>query len=362
MEKIVNNTCEIVISTSYKEFDIYKLLNKTYDKVAIITDENVKQTQLDRFKRSLLSNNKFVKNNLSTIVIKPGEGSKSIKIYEELMNVLIEKNLSRKSVIIALGGGVVGDLAGFIASTYMRGIDVIQVPTTLLSQVDSSIGGKTGINLGNYKNIIGSFHQPKLTYINTQALQTLPDNEFKSAISEVIKYGVIYDYDFLRYLSVNSEDIMSRKESNIYEVVKKCVTIKIDVVDKDEKENELRKILNFGHTFGHGIEKLLSISHGDSVGIGMKIAFNLALIEGLIDEGYYSEFIEIVKRYSMIDYIPKNNIDKIENKIIEIMKKDKKNSFDKINLILPVNRGTVIEINNISEEKIFNIIKESTNA
>ncbi len=296
MENILNNTCEILIGKNYDEI----ILDKKYDKAMIITDENVEIHQLEKFKDSIVHNNQHIKDNIITLVIRDGEESKTLKVYEEVIAKCINENLSRKSVILALGGGVVGDLAGFVASTYMRGIDVLQIPTTLLSQVDSSIGGKTGINLGNYKNVIGSFYQPTLTYINTQALQTLPEEEFISAMSEVIKYGVIYDYKFLEYLDINSENIKNREEEYIYEIVKKCATIKAQVVDQDEKESGIRKILNFGHTFGHGVEKLLSINHGKAISIGMHMAFKMSLSENLIDENYYNQFVNICKKYIII--------------------------------------------------------------
>ena len=187
-------------------------------------------------------------------IVPEGEDSKSLSVYEEIIKYCIRINLSRKSLIIALGGGVVGDLAGFVASTYMRGIDVCQIPTSLLAQVDSSVGGKTGLNIGNLKNVIGTFYQPKFTYINIDALKTLPHSEFISGMAEVIKYSLIYDYDFLDYLIDNSEKILDKDNETLCYMVEKCIQIKADIVSKDEKEGGLRKILNFGHTFGHGVE------------------------------------------------------------------------------------------------------------
>ena len=358
MDKIINNTCEIVIDKSYEGIKNYIGNNgkiSKYDKILTITDENVKEHQLYDFKRDTKLKN------LCTFVIKAGEESKDMDVYTEIMEFCIKNGLMRKSLIIALGGGVVGDLAGFVASTYMRGIDVIQIPTTLLAQVDSSIGGKTGINIGNYKNVIGSFHQPRLTYINTNALKTLEENEFISAMSEVIKYGVIYDYEFLKYLNKYSEQIINREQEHIYEIVKRSATIKAEIVDKDEKEGGLRKILNFGHTFGHGVEKLMSINHGSAVSIGMNMAFKLALSENMIDKTYYDEFIEVCKKYSLMTEIPTKE-ENIENTILDIMKKDKKNSFDKISLILPTNKGEVVVTDNITNEKILKVIKETKHA
>lgn len=352
MEKINNSVCTIVLDKGYRCFEDVLQEKNTYDSVLIISDSNVYNTQGDN----------FVKNLKSKIIyeytVTPGEDAKSLDIYEKIIEYCVKINLSRKSVIIALGGGVVGDLAGFIASTYMRGIDVIQVPTTLLAQVDSSIGGKTGINIGNFKNIIGSFYQPKFTYINVDALKTLPEDEFKSGMSEVIKYSLIYDYDFLDYLINNSKDILNKDTEKLYYIVKKCANIKAEVVGKDEKEGGLRKILNFGHTFGHGVEKLCKISHGNAVSIGMNMAFKLSLRERFIEEEYYNKFLKVCESYDLPLIF--ENAD--EQSVLNIMKSDKKNSFSKINLVLPVELGKVEVVDNISEDLILDIIKECKNA
>ncbi|MGL6106184.1 3-dehydroquinate synthase [Romboutsia sp.] len=365
MEKIVNKTCNIVIANNYKNFgealgnvDI----NSMYDEVLIITDQNVYSNQLHKFTENIKAKSIY------EYIVPVGEESKTIEVYEQIMKFCVRINLSRKSLIIALGGGVVGDLAGFIASTYMRGIDVVQVPTSLLAQVDSSIGGKCGINLGKVKNIIGSFYQPRLTYINVKALKTLPEEEFIGGMAEVIKYSLIYDYDFLDYLIENSEDILDRESENLYYIVNKCANIKAEVVDKDEKEGGLRKILNFGHTFGHGVEKLCGISHGCAVSIGMNMAFKLSLSKGFVTEEYYNKFLMVCEKYNLPlnfvlsiedDYETK---EKVENKVLNLMRSDKKNSFGKINLILPVGLGKVEVVNNVEDDELLNIIKGCQNA
>ena len=381
MEKIVNNVCNIRIDNSYKSFgeatheannktnmlDVDFNINGIYDEVLIITDQNVYNEQLHKFVNNIRANSIY------EYIVPSGENSKSIDTYEEIIRFCIRINLSRKSLIIALGGGVVGDLAGYIAATYMRGIDVIQVPTSLLAQVDSSVGGKCGINLGNFKNIIGSFYQPKLTYINVKALKTLPEEEFISGMAEVIKYCIIYDYEFLDYLIENSEDILDRESENLEYIVKKCVSIKAEVVENDEKEGGIRKILNFGHTFGHGVEKLCGISHGYAVSIGMNMAFKLAIEENFVSKEYYNKFLKVCEEFKLplkfeiptyeedIDLDEKNN-ETIEKEILNLMKSDKKNSFGKINFILPVGKSMVDEVNNIDENKILKVIKECHNA
>lgn len=369
MEKIVNSICNVAIDNNYKSFNEALLyfnnkndlsINDIYDSVLIITDQNVYNHQLNNFIDNIKA--KFI----YEYIVPCGEDSKSLSMYEEIMNYCIRINLSRKSLIIALGGGVVGDLGGYVASTYMRGIDVIQVPTSLLAQVDSSIGGKTGINLGKFKNIIGTFYQPKFTYINVESLKTLNEEEFISGMAEVIKYAVIYDYEFLDYLLKNSELILNRESEYLYYIVKKCASIKVEVVGLDEKEGGLRKILNFGHTFGHGVEKLLNISHGYAVSIGMNMAFKLSYKENIITKEYYDNFLEVCDKFSLpLNYEIEEEshlYNNIEKEILNIMKNDKKNSFSKINLVLPTDLGKVEVMDNIEDEKILEIIKECKNA
>lgn len=368
MEKIINNTCKIYVDEGYRNFqkslcnacnvETVEELNEIYDAYFIICDYNTYNTQLHEMMKHLKG--KYI----YEYILNPGESSKSIEDYERIMNYCTKVNLSRKSLVLALGGGVVGDLAGFVAATYMRGIDVVQIPTTLLSQVDSSIGGKTGINLGNSKNIIGAFHQPKITYINVEALKTLPEEEYLSGMGEVIKYAFIEknacdeQINFMNFLLENNEDILDRKTTTLLKMVKICAQVKANVVDKDEKEGSLRKILNLGHTFGHGIEKLCGISHGKAVSVGMNMAFKLSLEKNLINEEYYNKFLSLCDKF----YLPTTFEYEDINKIFNIMKNDKKNSFSKINVVLPVGEEKVEIFDNIEEELILKVIKECNNA
>ena len=362
MEKIINNTCKIYIDEGYRNLqkslceacnvDSVEKLNEIYDAYFIICDYNTYNYQLKEMIKHLKG--KFI----YEYIVNPGEESKSLEDYQKIMEYCIKVNLSRKSLIIALGGGVVGDLAGFVAATYMRGIDVVQVPTSLLAQVDSSIGGKTGINLGNSKNIIGAFHQSKITYINVESLKTLPEEEYLSGMGEVIKYAFIEENEILEFLLENYEDILDRKTSTLLKMVNFCAKSKACIVDKDEKEGGLRKILNFGHTFGHGIEKLCHLSHGYAVTIGMNMAFKLSLRKNLISEDYYNKFLDLCKKFNLpITYTYENT-----EEIFNIMKNDKKNSFMKINLVLPVGKGRVEVFDNIEDDLILDIIKECNNA
>ena len=362
MEKIINNTCKIYIDEGYRSFqkclceacnlNSIEGLSKKYDAYFVICDYNTYNYQLYNMMTHLYGNYIY------EYIINPGEDSKSLEDYERIVSYCKKVNLSRKSLIIALGGGVVGDLAGFVAATYMRGIDYVQIPTSLLAQVDSSIGGKTGINLGNSKNIIGAFHQPKMTFINVESLKTLPEKEYLSGMGEVIKYALIKDYGLLNYLIDNYEGILDIKTSTMINMVRRCAQIKADIVNEDEKEGGLRKILNLGHTFAHGIEKLCNISHGESVTIGINMAFKLSLRKNLIDQEYYNKFLELCEKFKL----PLTFNYEDEKEIFNIMKNDKKNSFNKINLVLPVGKGKVEVVDNIEEDLIIDVIKECKNA
>ena len=356
MEKIKNKVCNIFIDESYRNFNKAlnkisgisdKNINEIYDNVLVISDENVYKTQLNKFIDLLGA--KFV----SEYIVPAGEGSKCIETFERILEHGLKAGLTRKSLVIAVGGGVVGDLSGYVAASYMRGIDFIQVPTTLLAQVDSSIGGKTGINLGTYKNVVGAFYQPQFTFINVSALRTLPDDQFRNGMSEVVKYGFIYDYEFIDYLLENSEDILDKRDSALKYIVTKCAEIKANVVEADEKEGGLRKILNFGHTFGHGVEKLCHIAHGEAVSIGMNMAFKLSLKKNLVDEEYYNKFLQICQKFNL----PVEFEGADEKEVLNIMKSDKKNSFSKINMMLPVGHGKVQLFNDVDEDVILEVIK-----
>lgn len=338
----------IIIENNYDRFTI----DYNYDKVLILTDENVYNSQFELFIKSV--NHK----NIDIYKVKSGEESKSIDTYKEVVEFCLTKNLTRKSLIIAFGGGVIGDLGGFVASTYMRGIDFIQVPTTLLSQVDSSVGGKTGINIGNIKNIIGTFYQPKKTYINVNSLMTLDKEQYISGIGEVLKYGFIYDYELIEFINENVENLLNKEENTLKYITKKCTDIKYEIVSQDERESGLRKILNLGHTFGHAVEKLCNISHGIAVNIGTNMAFLLALDKGLIEEKYYNEFINISEKLNLPIRIKYDN----PKEILNIMKSDKKNSFGNINLILPIGKGKVDVFDNINDTDILDIIERCLDA
>ena len=213
------------------------------------------------------------------VVVPAGETSKSVKWTEKCFDELAAHRLERKSFIVALGGGVVGDLAGFVAATYLRGIPFIQVPTTLLAQVDSSVGGKVGVNLKSGKNLVGAFHQPRLVLCDLETLQTLPMREYRAGLAEVIKYGIIYDAELFERLEREMDKLLRREPKVLAEVIARCCEIKAEVVAQDETESGLRAILNFGHTIGHGLEAISHYGkflHGEAISIGQVAAARLS--------------------------------------------------------------------------------------
>lgn len=306
------------------------------DKVMIVTDRNV-----DKFYGETLTKNLKLEN--YKYILEPGEESKTLANVEKILSQMLELNFTRKSKIIALGGGVVGDIAGFTASIYMRGISFLQVPTSLLSQVDSSVGGKTGVNLPGGKNMVGSFYQPQEVLIDTHSLKTLPRREIISGLGEIIKYGVIWDYQFLDQLEGQIEDILNLEEEVLKNTISKCCKIKAEIVSKDEKEEGLRKILNFGHTIGHAIETLTNYSlytHGEAVLIGMYYEASMAKTFGLIDEEYLQKIERIIRSLDIdLDKSKYSKEDLLDN-----MMKDKKNKDGKISFILPRGKGKVEEM------------------
>ena len=279
-----------------------------------------------------------------------GERQKNYKNYLRIINRAVELGLTRKDVIIAVGGGVVGDIAGYAASTYMRGIDFIQIPTTLLSAVDSSVGGKTAIDLPKAKNIIGTFYQPKKVFININFLYTLDDRQYMSGLGEVLKYAYIEEncnykiplYLF-EFLTLGCEKIMQREPLTLIRMIEYCLNLKIAVVNSDEKEGGLRKILNFGHTLGHALETITNYgkyTHGEAVIYGIFFILELAYRREYINYSYYRLSLDLLDKYGFQplrkQYSPQ--------KLVEIMRKDKKATSDYITFIVPSDKKQVKEI------------------
>lgn len=281
------------------------------------------------------------------IILKDGEKEKNYKNYLKIIKKAIETGLTRKDVFVALGGGVTGDITGFASATYMRGAGYIQVPTTLLSAVDSSVGGKTAIDLDCAKNVIGCFYQPDKVIININFLKTLDNRQFLSGLGEVVKYGFIEEncgenVELIEFLKSNSEKILKQDNETIISMITKCLTLKTAVVNQDEKEGGLRKVLNLGHTFGHALEtitKYKKYTHGEAVICGMKFITDWAYNKGYIDKNYRETFYEILSHFGLNTKIKRYN----PKKLVEIMRKDKKVNGDKIVFIVPCGEKKVIE-------------------
>lgn len=300
------------------------------DTIVVVTDENVKPLYLDRYMQNLQS----VGFDVYSFTIAPGEESKSGEVYLELLNYLAEIPLTRADALVALGGGVVGDLTGFAAATYLRGIKVIQVPTTVLAVVDSSIGGKTAINLPAGKNLAGAFHQPALIWRDVTMLESLPADTYLNGMAEVIKYGVLADAD-LWSLLLNYANV----QNNMPEIIDRCVSIKNRIVAEDEFDTGTRQLLNFGHTIGHAIERAsdFAVSHGFAVAKGMAAIADISARQGWCSRECAQEIIQLLENYGFdlsIDY----SMDELYN----IMLSDKKRKGGIIDLVVPERIGKCV--------------------
>lgn len=287
---------------------------------------------------NIFSKKYFSKINYYRLNVK--ESVKSYKTVKEIQSFLLEKNYSRDSTIVAIGGGVIGDLAGFAASTYMRGVHLVNVPTTLLAMVDSSVGGKTGINFNNKKNIIGTFYQPKLVLVDTQFLSTLPKDEVTSGLGEIIKYGCLSDEKYFNYLIKNYREVYNNNANVIQKLIYNSLLFKSSVVEKDEKENSLRKILNLGHTFAHAFESELNfkVKHGLAVIAGLSASFYLSNQLGFINKKDLEKYLSLTTSIKIGSFL-----NKIDNKnIYKIMRSDKKNIDDKVRFVLLKNIGEIL--------------------
>lgn len=320
--------------------------------VCMLTDENV----FNHYGKTIID---VLKNNgakFDHFIIPSGEESKSIDNYRKIIDKLTDEKYNRNSVLIAVGGGVIGDLGGFVASTYMRGRDMIHIPTTLLAQVDSSIGGKTGINYEGFKNLLGTFYHPKAVVVDTNTLNTLPNREFIAAFGEVIKYGILGDYNLLVDLDKNYVKYLNR-DIDLDKIILKCIKMKEQIVIKDEMDFGLRQTLNLGHTFAHGIESSTSFNkffHGEAVALGLLLAANLSFFLRLITVDYYKFIKKIIYKYYSNLFEYKFN----GEEILKSMAMDKKNKDNYITFVLPTDKEQVKVFNNIPMEIIRKTIAE----
>ena len=286
--------------------------------------------------------------------IKAGESYKNLASLSDIYNTAFEFGLERNSLMIALGGGIVGDVTGFAAATWLRGIDYIQIPTTLLSMVDSSVGGKTAVNHPKGKNLIGAFYQPKAVFIDPETLGTLPKREFKAGMAEVIKYGIIKDKVLFEYLEneENRDKILNLEIKSLIQIINNSIQTKACIVSEDEKENGIRAILNYGHSFGHVIENLCGYGeylHGEAISIGMKIAGDIATEKNLWFKEDSLRQDNLIKSYGLPTQTPKMKKDKV----LTILMGDKKVREGKMRFILPKEIGEVDIYNDIEESEFL---------
>jgi 3-dehydroquinate synthase len=312
---------------------------KLGSRCAIITDTNVGRQYAKPAYNSLLR----AGFEPSLVIVPAGETAKSLKTVQSCYDRLASHRLERKSFIVALGGGVVGDLAGFVAATYLRGISFVQVPTTLLAHVDSSVGGKVGVNLKAGKNLVGAFYQPKLVLCDLDALATLPAREFRAGLAEVIKYGIIYDAPLFARLERDLPKLLRREPAVLGEIIARCCEIKARVVGQDETESGLRAILNFGHTIGHGLEAISSYGkylHGEAISIGQIAAAKLSHELAGFPEKQTHRIADLFKRAGLPTQVKLSA--RQRPKLFAAMKLDKKVSDGEIKFVLAKRIGKVV--------------------
>ena len=312
----------------------------------VVTDENVEQPHAMAVAKSLQDS----KVQTDLVVLPSGESTKSIKVAEQLWKKCLEVGVNRKSIIVAVGGGVIGDLAGFIAATYARGIRFLQIPTTLLAQVDSSVGGKVGINLPEAKNMVGAFWQPAAVLIDTETLDTLPTREYRAGLAEVVKYGVILDEEFFEYLERSQSDINQRKSSVLVDIIERSCQLKAKIVSEDEREESgLRAVLNYGHTFAHALESVTGyreLLHGEAVSIGMLCASRLAERLGRFDRKSTERQAMLLQNLGLPVTVPP-----VEHEnVLKAFRSDKKSEGDNLRFILPSRIGKVELVEHIDPQ------------
>ncbi|MEK6684227.1 MAG: 3-dehydroquinate synthase [Nitrospirota bacterium] len=323
-------------------------------KVAVVTNPRVGRLYGPTVIRSL----RKAGFDLVTVTLPDGERFKNLESVSRVYDELIRKSFERSSTVLALGGGVIGDLAGFAAATFMRGVGFVQVPTTLAAQVDASIGGKTGVDHPKGKNLIGAFYQPKWVFIDPEVLRTLSRREFVSGLAEVIKYGVIRDEEFFSYLEDNMDKILKQEPAALTHAIRRSCAIKAEVIQKDEREGGLRKTLNYGHTFGHALETITNYRtylHGEAVSIGMAFATHLSVRLGFSDASTARRQIELLKRAGLPVALPKIRT----ADMLKTMTLDKKVADGRIHFVLAERIGRVT-VKPVQEKQIAGLLKAST--
>ncbi len=356
--KTKNETYPIIIGHSLTK-NLRSILKKNsinFNQCLLVIDKKIPSKIITKITKSLRATKVF------KYSFHASEKNKNLKKVNEMLDILLKKNFSRQDCLIAIGGGITGDVAGFAASLFKRGLQFVNLPTTLLSQVDSSVGGKTGVNTKEGKNLIGSFYQPKLVLTDTEFLESLPYREIICGYAEILKHSLIKNKKFYNYLNNNLQMILNLKPSYIEKAIYQSCKIKKDVVEKDENEKGIRKILNFGHTFAHAYEASLGYSkklnHGEAVILGMKSALKFSLKNKILSFADYDSIISHIKKIKISleinDYFSINDL----NKILFFMIKDKKNYTKKINLILLREIGYTVSKNHYEKQKIKNFLRK----
>ena len=344
---------DIVFSKSFAELaEELKDLEAENKKLCIVTDSNVEKLYAKELKELLTGKCRKV----VVYSFPAGEASKTLDTIKEIYRFLIEEGFDRKDMLLALGGGVVGDMTGYAAATYLRGIDYVQIPTTLLAQTDSGIGGKTGVDFDGYKNMVGAFKMPRLVYMNLAALKTLDDRQFFAGFAEVMKHGLIKYASFYEWLISNMYEICERDMDTLEEMVMRSCTIKKLVVEKDPTEQGDRALLNFGHTIGHAIEKAknFELYHGECVALGVVAAAYISWKKELLSMEEYYEIRDMFVPF----YLP-ITVENIEpEQIVELTKSDKKMEDGKLKFVLLKKIGKAVIDRSVTEEEILAAVKE----
>lgn len=328
----------IYVSESIKRLPQLLKLHNFDGRILIITDKKVASLYLKSIRHMLIRSDYNVKE----FIIKGGEDSKDIETVKKIWIILNELDFNKKDVVLALGGGVVSDVTGFSVFTFKRGIPLLHIPTTLLAQIDASIGGKNAINFNGVKNLIGGFYQPRLTIIDLKFLDTLSKREFRNGLGEVVKYGMIMPTNFFSYLEKEVNPVNLKSEILKY-IIWRCTQYKVDIVNRDERDTGIRRILNFGHTVGHAIEAYFNYSkysHGEAISIGMLVEAYVSVLMNKLNISDYERLKNVLKRFSLPIFIDESiNI----KKMFDIMLSDKKNSGSYISMMLPIAIGIIEE-------------------
>jgi 3-dehydroquinate synthase len=321
--------------------------------IFILTDTNVARYHA----RKIFSALRGKHDHCHLVVIPAGEKSKSRYVKETIEDFMIKRHVSRDSLLVTVGGGMIGDIGGFTAATMLRGIDYIQIPTTLLAQVDSSIGGKVAVNHPFGKNLLGTFYQPRMVYIHIRMLQTLPDEEYINGLAEVIKYAAILDEKFFTYLERKRDEVIARNLAVLSFIVRRCCYLKKAIIEADEKEHGLRRVLNFGHTVGHAVEQLSGyrLRHGEAISIGMVKEAQLSVQLGLLKPAEFERFNSLIKFYQLPTDVPR---DMEPGNLLRLTQSDKKVSGGNVYYTLLQSLGNGFPGVRVSPPQVLDVLKK----